>query len=52
MLFTSNLLRSAMLKYVKRYLTIDRNSTFISDVRCIFGQYAFRLSVIYDEIIK
>jgi len=51
MLFTSNLLRSAMLKYVKRYLTIDRNSTFSIDVKCVFGQYAFRLSVIYDAIV-
>jgi len=51
MLFTSNLLRSAMLKYVKRYLTTDRNSTFISGVKCIFGQYTFRLSVINDTII-
>jgi len=36
---------------VKRYLTIDRKSIFISDVKCILGQYAFRLIVIYDAII-
>ena len=41
-----------MSKYVKRYLRIERNSTSISGVKCILGQYAFRLSVIYDAIIN
>jgi len=43
MLFTSNLLPSAMSKYVKGYLTIDRNYAFMSDVKSILGQYASSL---------
>ena len=33
---------SPMSKYVKQYWTLDGNSTYISGVKCILRQYAFR----------